>query len=717
MDKPKIVESPKNVTALTHENVTLSCSASGHPKPIITWQKKEGTNWQNLSGQHRVLQRGSLVLINVTFSVEGFYRCTASNHVKSVLSESAYVTVQEKLYFVRPLRNRTVSSGTDVVLVCYVTGTPQPTLTWFKNNKQLYDGGDGSGQPISTNTYRFTATETGLYNCTASNKISSISTSAFITVDVQGLYYDCDALPSSNVDDGLGVKFDDKHTRPTCLSLDNFDDEDSVEKDDQSSMSQRALQKDPLKMNNPWTSPSPSATDGINNYNNKDDELIHQESNAGEEDSTGALIGGIVGAIIAIVIIVIVFAVFFFKWRERKCRLPIMSTGQITIPNADNSDIMLRPLTAANASESLTALQQAQSSLQLQQQPFQQQSNSAANNNSHLGSYQLDRNSVVYESDIAVGAFGPVFKARLKGKTNIKIENELKPNTASSSATAALLELGFSGSGGTATGASGEMESDKNFVAVKVLREGCSEAVKQEFARQTSLIARLSHTNVIKLVGVCFLGSPLSIVVEYMAHRDLHSYLPVLKPAHYFHSERFYSRQLSIARQLASVLEHLKRRRFLHRDLAARNFLVSAENLPDGSPLVKLADFGLAVELPSNLDYYEGMEAEPIAVRWTAPEAIQHGYYSFASDVWSFGVLLWEVLSYGAHPFDHIKQLDEVSKYVRNGGRLDNPCPEHPEIGELMRQCWLKEHDKRCSAYYLSKSFDHLIDQARNSNC
>ena len=304
--------------------------------------------------------------------------------------------------------------------------------------------------------------------------------------------------------------------------------------------------------------------------------------------------------------------------------------------------------------------------------------------------YEFDRNLVVHVEDIAVGAFGPVFKARLNDRRgadqNGTVEN-IHP------------------------------DSSKQYVAVKMLKDGSHESIQHEFVRQASLIASFDHPNIIRLIGVCFVGSPLCIALEFMGRGDLHSFLPTLKPSHFIYSSQYYVRQLLISKQLVSVLAHLEHLRFLHRDLAARNFLVSSENFADNAPLVKLADFGLAVNLAPGENVHVGVESEAIAVRWTAPESIAQGHFSFASDVWSFGILLWEVFSYGEKPYKHMQSLEDVSRFILSGGQLESPCPDHPEVFDMLRKCWHIQPKLRCSSRLLTLSIAEIFKKLWEVTC
>lgn len=226
---------------------------------------------------------------------------------------------------------------------------------------------------------------------------------------------------------------------------------------------------------------------------------------------------------------------------------------------------------------------------------------------------------------------------------------------------------------------SGEKTSRK--VAVKTLKSGASKKNRTDFLLEASIMGQFSHPNVISLVGVVTRSDPVMIVIEFMDNGSLDNFLKD-------HDNRLsVEQQLRMALDVAHGMCYLSDMRFIHRDLATRNVLVSLEWK------CKVADFGLSREaLDENA--YDVKTGGKIPVRWTAPEAITYRKFTEMSDVWSFGVLLWEIMAYGEHPYydwPNSKVLDSV----RRGYRLPPPmnCPE--EVHELMLKCWKEERTDR----------------------
>uniref|UniRef100_H3CS93 receptor protein-tyrosine kinase n=1 Tax=Tetraodon nigroviridis TaxID=99883 RepID=H3CS93_TETNG len=236
-------------------------------------------------------------------------------------------------------------------------------------------------------------------------------------------------------------------------------------------------------------------------------------------------------------------------------------------------------------------------------------------------------------------------------------------------------------------------------VAVKTLRWGASDREKGMFLSEAGVLGQFDHPNVLKLEGVITRTPPERIVTEFMENGPLDSFLRE-------NEGQFSVLQLvGMLRGIGAGMRYLAERNFVHRDLAARNVLVNS-NL-----VCKVSDFGLSRlmrGLDHNIPTYTASLGSKIPVRWTAPEAFQHRKFSSASDVWSFGVLMWEVMSYGERPYWDMSN-QEVMKAVADQYRLPAPhsCP--PALHSLMLQCWQADRGDRPAFETLLSSLDRLI--------
>ncbi|XP_066227893.1 proto-oncogene tyrosine-protein kinase ROS isoform X2 [Saccopteryx leptura] len=235
--------------------------------------------------------------------------------------------------------------------------------------------------------------------------------------------------------------------------------------------------------------------------------------------------------------------------------------------------------------------------------------------------------------------------------------------------------------------------SGETKVAVKTLKKGSTDQEKIEFLKEAYLMSKFNHPNILKQLGVCLLNEPQYIILELMEGGDLLTYLRKARMT-MFHGPLLNLVDLvDLCVDISKGCVYLEQLHFIHRDLAARNCLVSVKDYSSPSRRVKIGDFGLARDIYKN-DYYRKRGEGLLPVRWMAPESLMDGIFTTQSDVWSFGILIWEILTLGHQPYPAHSNLD-VLNYVQTGGRLEPPrnCPA--DLWNLMTQCWAQEPDQR----------------------
>ncbi|XP_041895039.1 tyrosine-protein kinase Fes/Fps isoform X4 [Corvus kubaryi] len=226
---------------------------------------------------------------------------------------------------------------------------------------------------------------------------------------------------------------------------------------------------------------------------------------------------------------------------------------------------------------------------------------------------------------------------------------------------------------------SGRLRADNTPVAVKSCRETLPPELKARFLQEARILKQYRHPNIVRLIGVCTQKQPIYIVMELVQGGDFLTFLRTEGP-HLRVKEL-----VKMTENAAAGMEYLESKHCIHRDLAARNCLVTERNT------LKISDFGMSREEEDGI-YASTGGMKQIPVKWTAPEALNYGRYSSESDVWSFGILLWEAFSLGAVPYANLSN-QQTREAVENGTRLDPPeqCPE--EVYQLMQRCW--EYDPR----------------------
>ncbi|PFX22876.1 Muscle, skeletal receptor tyrosine protein kinase [Stylophora pistillata] len=267
---------------------------------------------------------------------------------------------------------------------------------------------------------------------------------------------------------------------------------------------------------------------------------------------------------------------------------------------------------------------------------------------------QVPLTSIEYVRDLGSGNFGLVFLGRVYGLIEGKPEAEL-------------------------------------MVAVKTLKEGSSTETKEDFFKEVALMSLLHHTNIVELLAVSTEEEPYGMIFEFMELGDLNQYLRKAGP--FFEGdekERVTLTQadlISMSLQCAAGMEHLQTLRFVHRDVATRNCLVGT------GLIVKISDFGMSRDIYAS-DYYKVEGQAVLPIRWMPPEALLLGKFTLESDIYSFGVLLWEIYTLALQPYYGYTN-EEVVEFIKKGVHLGQPedCPDH--VYQIMKNCWHKEASQR----------------------
>ncbi|XP_023187519.1 tyrosine-protein kinase Fes/Fps isoform X2 [Xiphophorus maculatus] len=226
---------------------------------------------------------------------------------------------------------------------------------------------------------------------------------------------------------------------------------------------------------------------------------------------------------------------------------------------------------------------------------------------------------------------------------------------------------------------SGRLRSDNTPVAVKSCKENLASEHKSKFLMEARILKQYNHPNIVKLIGVCTQKQPIYIIMELVSGGDFLSFLR--NEGHGLTPKML----VKMTENVAAGMEYLESKKCIHRDLAARNCLVAERNV------VKISDFGMSRERDDGIYSAEG-GLRQIPVKWTAPEALNYGRYTTQSDVWSFGILLWETFSMGMTPYTSMNN-QQTRDEVEKGYRMPAPhgCPV--EISRVMSNCW--QYDPR----------------------
>uniref|UniRef100_A0A2R8PBC1 receptor protein-tyrosine kinase n=1 Tax=Callithrix jacchus TaxID=9483 RepID=A0A2R8PBC1_CALJA len=749
--KPKITRPPINVKIIEGLKAVLPCTTMGNPKPSVSWIKGDSPLREN--SRIAVLESGSLRIHNVQKEDAGQYRCVAKNSLGTAYSKVVKLEVEVFARILRAPESHNVTFGSFVTLHCTATGIPVPTITWIENGNAVSSGSiqESVKDRVIDSRLQLFITKPGLYTCIATNKHGEkFSTSkAAATISIAGRIKPqkdnkgycaqyrgevCNAVLAKDTLVFLNTSYADPEEAQELLVHAAWNELKVV-----SPLCRPAAEA--LLCNHIFQECSPGVvptpTPICREYCLAVKELFCAKEWLAMEEKTHR---GLYRSEMHLLSVPECSKLPSMHWDPMACaRLPHLgnkefsqdfeafppmtsSKPSVDIPNLPSSSsssfsvsptysmtviisimssfaiFVLLTITTLyccrrrkqwknkkreSATVTLTTLPSELLLDRLHPNPMYQRMPLLLN--PKLLSLEYPRNNIEYVRDIGEGAFGRVFQARAPG---------LLPH------------------------------EPFTMVAVKMLKEEASADMQADFQREAALMAEFDNPNIVKLLGVCAVGKPMCLLFEYMAYGDLNEFLRSMSPhtvcslSHSDLSMRAQvsspgppplscAEQLCIARQVAAGMAYLSERKFVHRDLATRNCLVG-ENM-----VVKIADFGLSRNIYS-ADYYKANENDAIPIRWMPPESIFYNRYTTESDVWAYGVVLWEIFSYGLQPYYGMAH-EEVIYYVRDGNILS--CPENcpMELYNLMRLCWSKLPTDRPSFASIHRILERMCERAEGT--
>ncbi|KAM5260984.1 muscle, skeletal receptor tyrosine-protein kinase isoform 3-T3 [Hipposideros larvatus] len=739
--KPKITRPPINVKIIEGLKAVLPCTTMGNPKPSVSWIKGDSTLREN--SRIAVLESGSLRIHNVQKEDAGHYRCVAKNSLGTAYSKLVKLEVEVFARILRAPESHNVTFGSFVTLRCTATGIPVPTITWIENGNAVSSGSiqESVKDRVIDSRLQLFITKPGLYTCIATNKhgekFSTAKAAATVSIaewskpqkDNKGYCAQyrgevCNAVLAKDALVFFNNSYEDPEEAQELLVHTAWSELKAV-----SPLCWPAAEA--LLCNhffqecNPGVVPTPIPI--CREYCLAVKELFCVKEWLAMEEKNHR---GIYRSGVHLLSMPDCSTLPSMHWDPMACtRLPYLafppmtsSKPSVDIPNLPSSSsssssvsptysmtviisimssfavFVLLTITTLyccrrrkqwknnkreSAAVTLTTLPSELLLDRLHPNPMYQRMPLLLN--PKLLSLEYPRNNIEYVRDIGEGAFGRVFQARAPGLL------PYEPFT---------------------------------MVAVKMLKEEASADMQADFQREAALMAEFDNPNIVKLLGVCAVGKPMCLLFEYMAYGDLNEFLRSMSPhtvcslSHSDLSMRAQvtspgppplscAEQLCIARQVAAGMAYLSERKFVHRDLATRNCLVG-ENM-----VVKIADFGLSRNIYS-ADYYKANENDAIPIRWMPPESIFYNRYTTESDVWAYGVVLWEIFSYGLQPYYGMAH-EEVIYYVRDGNILS--CPENCplELYNLMRLCWSKLPADRPSFASIHRILERMCERAEGT--
>ncbi|CAM1296228.1 FGFR4 (predicted) [Pycnogonum litorale] len=686
----------------------LRCAVHGNPKPTLMWYKDNAlvpSNNKNIR-----MNRFHLTLSNVKINDAGTYSCHVHNNLGekwknfTVVVESKPTSlypkttsvpqtkIQRKLgapVFTRPryMEQKVIAkvAGKSVSIRCPAEGNPTPTITWLKD-----------GQPPKRRLSQrvvmkkwslfmedLTVTDKGNYMCIISNIHGSIN--ATFSLDVVERFphrpvIQDQLLKNQTVYVGETTKFDCqflsdpqpsmqwlRHVKinGTYITVQGVPSVDVIKTADDANPHVLEITNATLE-DEGWYTCLVGNTYGISystvyltvlpatpdNYT----QSVKLEPQKVMKLEVWHLIIGFTVVILFLVLFII--AVFLLCKQKQKMRNVLIRNNQqiikkvyIESPNSNVSDVMLTPLVKIDyanierCGNNRSRLSSELTNLSEYEIPLDPK-------------WEFSRSKLCLGKPLGEGAFGQVLKAE---------------------------SYGIDGNPDKIT-----------ITAVKMLKDGYSDEELTNLVLEMEVMKVIGkHRNIINLLGCCTQDGPLYVITEYAQYGNLRDYLRSHRPSSGYERAISDTRPnpltikdlVSFARQVARGMEYLSSRKCIHRDLAARNVLV-AENKE-----IKIADFGLARDV-HNINYYKKTTDGRLPVKWMAPEALFDRLYTTQSDVWSYGVLLWEIITLGGTPYPSVP-VEKLFQLLKDGHRMNRPPNCSMDIYTLMTNCWKSQPSQR----------------------
>ncbi|XP_076125721.1 BDNF/NT-3 growth factors receptor isoform X3 [Alosa pseudoharengus] len=607
---------------------------------------------------------------NLWLGEEPDLHCVGEDGQKRILSANTVPDCVAPTALLSPT-NMTVEEGSNITLVCNTSGRPRPDIIWALSPEITDHKESTTGQVSMLHIFNVTAHHYGSrITCSAENTAGQHE--AFVHLDVlfppkvnlmKAMMDHHWCLPFSvagNPQPRLQWYFNGQPMNETpyisTVIHDSFD-----------SQYHGCLRLDqPTHINNGnytllAVNPYGSHQESIDVHFMRGPFDVSEPSYYGEttmEQREDRVVYVVVG-IAVITFVLIVLMLVFLKF-GRNSKFGIKGTSSV-ISNEDDSASPLHHVSGGSTTPSSSELGPEPVVIGLTKIPVIENPQYFSSSNmlkTDTFVQHIKRHSIVLKRELGEGAFGKVFLAECYNLTP---------------------------------------EQDKTLVAVKTLKEA-SENARKDFRREAELLTNLKHEHIVTFYGVCVESDPIIMVFEYMKHGDLNKFLRAHGPDAVLVGETqeqcelpvqmlSQAQMLHIAQQIAAGMVYLASQHFVHRDLATRNCLVG-ENL-----LVKIGDFGMSRDVYST-DYYRVGGHTMLPIRWMPPESIMYRKFTTESDVWSLGVVLWEIFTYGKQPWYQLSN-NEVIECITQGRVLQRPRCCTQEVFELMLGCWHREPHMR----------------------
>lgn len=685
---PEVIPTKPVLHVDERSSFKLLCQARAGDFQLLTWQKRNGP--QNLTselGRNQFNLTSTLSVAHAQINDTGEYHCVGWTNNATRITVIA-VHVKELVAPVISLSNKTINElqTNKTRLHCKVkSGYPKPNITWYKDGVKLSLHSLGSQDDCRINGYHYTekhhldylvickpshVMNTGLYRCFAGNVEGEASSEGFLNVLAPPKI-------SSVIDEA--ERYLGENVNVTCRATGNPTPSIKWIKKDEGghhiSVKQSNGNSHTLQINYVQEEDFKEyvcvAENGFGNDTVSFFLIKKPTVRAVKVLQSSSKIHLIVAICVSVVLFIILLLIAVTLYRRRQ-----LYDGFYICTSPPLPDFIARLDPSIPLIEQVNKL------------PYDKQ-------------WEFPRELLQFGRVIGTGAFGEVHIAEVDANIvndNSKTDVEPRPRL---SLTKDLRRRSTVSSKGPIK------------VAVKTLKEGANETEHKDLQSELKILIHIgSHKNIVNLLGACTKGrqGDLCVIIEYCPYGNMLQFLrskrdlydpkwltPSTDPDKQFTTTDI----VSAAFQVARAMEFLASRKCVHRDLAARNVLVAANYV------VKVADFGLARDVYKN-DQYIKVSPGLVPVKWVAIESLTDRVYSEQSDVWSFGVFLWELFTLGGSPYPGLPPT-EIYQFLMEGNRMDQPvdCPD--QMYQMMRDCWIEKAEDRPNFSALVQRLENVI--------
>eukprot|EP00111_Clytia_hemisphaerica_P018541 TCONS_00054846-protein len=576
-------------------------------------------------------------------------------------------------------------------IFCNATGNPAPVITWTKDGKLLDDltviNGINQCRTLKKGIYIRKKKRSlvicnlnfkdhgGTYECCAKNALADVKESLELLVYAKPVIRDLPAERTFGVGDGDSIFCTSVANPPANVTWERVTNNSTVQ------IGFTAVEKVPLdfaKVSKDDAGPYRcTATNEFGTVSETVDVIV--------KGTTGGLLGSdqkstIIGIVVAFALLLIII-IIFVCWYRRHLKAKYAKYLE------PNETFILDPdRTLFDQSNDL---------------PYDM-------------SWEFPRERVTFIKTLGSGAFGQVWLAEAEGLHSFKP----RENTPDARRRRKSIQKGRNRYHSMSfrykkQTQNFEMSLEKMMVAVKTLKDGAAESEYKDLASELKILIHLGeHKNIVNLLGACTTGGKLCVILECCPHGSLLNFLrskrDVFKPAWAKHEvdmekECSYIDLAMTAWQVSKGMDFLQTKKLIHRDLAARNVLVGDDYI------MKIADFGLARDIYAD-EFYLKNTTGLLPIKWMAPESIFDRVYTTSSDVWSYGILLWEIFTLGGSPYPGLP-TENLRDYLESGRRMECPeqCPK--DIYEIMLDCWAKSPYERPLFAQITERLNNCMKQ------